>query len=113
MVDRVATDTATSTLSTGGGGAGHSDPGTQSVQLERTGPHPSALALSRSEQIKSGPPSSSGVETGREALWESSRIWRGKGSERLTGLQGANEVSASSPCFVTNLDLLEEAADAN
>lgn len=86
QLDGAVTDTATFTLPT----PGSSDPGSQGVHLGRAGP-PSLLALSRSEQIKSGPLSLSGVEKCREALRKNPRIWKRNSSERMTsGLQGAN-----------------------
>lgn len=58
------------------------DTGCQQLQHGKTCPK-SPLSLKMSEQIKSGPLGSSGMEKWRETLWKSSRMWECDGSEGI------------------------------
>lgn len=78
VVDGEATVTATSTMPT----QGDCVPRSQQVQLREHGLAP-RLSLSRSEKIKSGPLSGSGVEKCRGAPGKSSGIWKCIGSEGM------------------------------
>lgn len=72
------------------------DSGSQQVQQGRAEPL-SSLALSKPEQINSGPLSSS-LEKYREALWKSSRIWKYNGSERMTE-DYEEQIKVSASCL--------------